>query len=61
MCEKENTRKKEQEKFCVDNPRLETVPHNQKEKKRKEEIRIVISMKQKLDHKEKRFRFRCLI
>ena len=61
MCEKENTREKEQEVFCVDNPRLETVPHNQKEKKRKEEIRIVISMKQKLDHKEKRFRFRCVI
>jgi len=61
LCEKENTREREQEVFCVDNPTLKTVPHNQKEKERKEEVRIVISMTQKLDRKEKRFRFRCVI
>jgi len=35
MCEKENTREKEREIFCVDNPRLETVPHNQRKRKEK--------------------------
>lgn len=58
MCEKE-AREREEEVILCRRIRTTSSPPKRKEKKRRNTIHIVTNKKQKINHEERRFRFRC--